>query len=66
MMICLQILTVFWTDRIFCLLLNARGLSDVRQRETHTADPLVPEPNSFEFEMESLKDTHQQVLIKFR
>ena len=27
------------------------GANDVRQTEIHTADPLVPEPSAFEFEM---------------
>jgi len=28
-----------------------RVVSDVRQKEIHTAEPLVPEPNAFEVEM---------------
>jgi hypothetical protein len=34
-----------------------RGVSDVRQTELHTAEPLVPEPSAFEFELaiENLK-----------
>jgi hypothetical protein len=31
--------------------LNVRGFNDVRQTETHTAEPLVPEPSGFEIEM---------------
>jgi hypothetical protein len=27
------------------------GVSDVRQREMHTAEPLVPEPSAFQVEM---------------
>jgi hypothetical protein len=43
-------------------------VSDVRQKEIHTAEPLVPEPNAFEVEMaiEVLKDTNHQVLIKYQ
>ena len=29
----------------FSVLLNAHGLNDVRQREKHTTEPLVPEPS---------------------
>ena len=32
-------------------LLNVYEVSDVRQTETHTGGPLVPEPSAFEFEM---------------
>ena len=32
-------------------LLNVYGVNDVRQRETDTAEPLVPEPHSFEVKM---------------
>jgi hypothetical protein len=32
----------------FCQLLNVPGINDVRQTEIHTAEPLVPEPSSFE------------------
>ena len=42
------------------------GVIDVRQTAIHTAEPLVPEPNTFEFEtvIENLKDRNHQVLIK--
>ena len=30
---------------------NVRGVSDVRQIEIHTAEPLVPESSGFEVEM---------------
>jgi len=35
-------------------------VSDVRQTEIHTAEPLLPEPGAFEVEMaiEKLKKTH--------
>jgi hypothetical protein len=31
--------------------LNAHGVSDVRQTEVHTAEPLVPEPRTLEIEL---------------
>jgi len=31
--------------------LNVHGVNDVRQTEIHTAEPLVPEPSAFEFEL---------------
>ena len=36
----------------FSQLLNVHGVNDVRQTEIHTAEPLVPEPSAFEFEMD--------------
>ena len=47
--------------------MNIHGVNDVRQTEIHTAEPLVPEPSAFEFELaiEELKFTNYQVLIKF-
>ena len=36
----------------FSQLLNVHGINDIRQREIHTAEPLVPEPSAFEFEMD--------------
>jgi len=41
----------------FSKLLNVHGVRDVRQRETHTAYPLVPEPSvsDFEIAIEKLK-----------
>jgi hypothetical protein len=35
----------------FSQLLNVYGVNDVRKTEIHTAEPLVPEPSAFEFEM---------------
>jgi hypothetical protein len=35
----------------FSQLLNKHGVSDVRQTEVNTAEPLVPGPNAFEVEM---------------
>jgi hypothetical protein len=52
-------------EETFSQLLNAYGLSEVRQAKVHTTEPLVPWPNIFEVEMatEKLKDTNHQVLI---
>ena len=35
----------------FSQLLNVHGVNDVRQTEIHTAEPTVPEPSAFEFEL---------------
>jgi len=35
----------------FSQLLNVHGVSDVRQTDIHTAEPLVPQPSTFEVEM---------------
>ena len=35
----------------FSLLFNVHGVQDVGKAETHTAEPLVPEPRAFEFEL---------------
>jgi hypothetical protein len=35
----------------FYQLLNIHGVNDVRQTDIHTAEPLVPEPSSFEVEI---------------
>jgi len=37
--------------KYFSQLFNVHGVSDVRQREIHTAEPLVPEPSAFEVEV---------------
>jgi hypothetical protein len=39
-----------WRD-YFCQLLNVRGNNDFMQTKIHTAEPLVPEPSSFEVEI---------------
>ena len=39
-----------WRD-YFSQLLNVHGVHEVRQTETHTAEPLVPEPSALEFEL---------------
>ena len=41
---------VRWRD-YFSQLLNVHGIHDVRQTETHTAKPLVPEPSAFEVDL---------------
>jgi hypothetical protein len=30
---------------------NVHGVNDVGQTEIHTAEPVIPEPSAFEFEM---------------
>ena len=35
----------------FCQILNVHGVSEVRQAEIHTAEPLVPEPSALEVEL---------------
>ena len=35
----------------FSQLLNVHGVNDFRQREIHTAEPLVREPSAFEVEL---------------
>jgi len=37
--------------KYFSQLLNVHGVNDVRQTEIHTAEPLVPEPSAFEFDL---------------
>ena len=46
---CHSTLASWWND--FSRLMNAHGVSDVRQTEMHTAEPLVPELSAFEVEM---------------
>jgi hypothetical protein len=36
-----------WKD-YFCQLLNIHGVNDIRQTEIHSAEPLVPEPGTFQ------------------
>ena len=54
------------SHRIFSQLFNIHFVSDVKQTEIHTAEPLVPEPSAFEFEIaiEKLKKTNHHVLVK--
>jgi hypothetical protein len=58
---------VMWQNR-FSQLFRVHGVSDLRQTEIHTAQPLVPELCAFEVEMvtEKVKKSHHQVLIKFQ
>jgi hypothetical protein len=39
----------------FSQMLNVHGVSDVRQAEIHTAEPLVPEPSALEIELATEK-----------
>jgi hypothetical protein len=39
-----------WSNYFFCLL-NVHSVSDGRQMEIHTAEPLVSDPNNFEVEI---------------
>ena len=43
-------IVVRWSNH-FSQLFSVHGVNDVRQKEIHTADPLVPEPSAFEAEM---------------
>ena len=45
----LQTPTVFWLSGGNISLRH--GVNDARQTEIHTAEPLVPEPSAFEFEL---------------
>ena len=46
--------------------MNVHGVNDFRQREIHTAEPLVPEPSVFEFELliEKVKSHKSTVMFK--
>jgi hypothetical protein len=52
----------------FSHLLNVLNVSDVRQIEVHTAEPLVPGPSRLEVEIAiaKLKSINHQVVIKFQ
>ena len=54
-----------WRKHFFRLF-NVHGVSDVRQRDIHKAEPLVPEPSTLEVEMaiEKLKGHKSSVFIK--
>jgi hypothetical protein len=43
-------ITARWRN-YFSQVLNIHGVSDVRQAEIHTAEPLVPEPSALEIEL---------------
>jgi hypothetical protein len=51
----------------FSQIFNVHGVSDVKQAEIHTAEPLVPEPSALEVKLaiEKLNITNHQVLIKY-
>jgi len=38
-------------EETFLSVIELHGLNDVSQTEIHTAEPIVPEPRAFEFEM---------------
>ena len=40
-----------WWRSHFSQLLNELGVNDVRKREIQAAEPLVPEPSAFKFQM---------------
>jgi hypothetical protein len=44
------------------------NVSDVRQTEIHTGEPLVPRPSRLEVKiaLQSLKSINRQAVIKFR
>jgi hypothetical protein len=52
----------------FSQLLNVHRASDVMWIGMHTAEPLVPDPRPFEFEIAiaKLRSINRQVVIKFR
>jgi hypothetical protein len=50
----------------FSQLLNEHGISDVRQAELNTAEPLVPQPNSFEDEISTEELRRYKSVIKFQ
>jgi hypothetical protein len=55
-MIWLQTPTVFWlSGGAISLILNKHGVNGVRQTEKRTAEPLVPEPSTFEIELPTEK-----------
>jgi hypothetical protein len=55
----LWIIECWWTDswwkNYFSQLLNVHNVSDIRQIEVHTAEPLVPGPSRLEVEITILK-----------
>jgi hypothetical protein len=52
----------------FSQILKEHGVSDVRQTEIHTVEPLVPEPSTWMLSwlLKSYKVTNHQVLIKYQ
>jgi hypothetical protein len=54
--ICLQIPRKFWIGgRTISLLLNVHRVSDVRETEIHTGQPLVPDPFEVEIAIAMLR-----------
>jgi hypothetical protein len=51
--------------KYFSQLLNVHRVSDVRQIEIHTAEPLVPDRNPFEVEI-AIEDLNRQVVMEFQ
>ena len=49
----------------FLQLFNVRGVSDVRQTDIYTAEPLVPEPSAFEIEMAIEKLKRQTQITRY-
>jgi hypothetical protein len=51
----------------FSQILNVHGVSEIRQAEIHTVEPLVSEPSALEVELaiKKLKSHKSQVLIKY-
>jgi hypothetical protein len=52
----------------FSQTLKVHGVSDVRQAEIHSAEPLVPQSSTLEVELatEKLKNHNHQVVIKYQ
>jgi hypothetical protein len=61
---CHHILVMWWNH--FSELFSVHGVSDLRQTETHTTQPIVPDLSVFEVEMaiEKVKNSHHQEFIK--
>jgi hypothetical protein len=50
----------------FSQLLNVHNVSDVRQIEVHTTEPVIPVVLRLKLLLQSLKSINHQVVIKFR
>ena len=50
----------------FSRLLNVHGVNEIGQAETHTEEPLVPEPSVFDVELAIEKLKNHQVLTKYQ
>jgi len=55
-----QSILASWRNH-FSQLLYVHGVSNVRQTEIHTAEPIVPEPSAFEVELAIVKDKKSQI-----